>query len=336
MSGTRRYNAPELDSKVAQTWRTAVVKHSVKHVIEYGAVRAAAWLLQCIPYRLALAFGGGLAWMLFHVLSFRAHDAQERIRQVFGDRFSPDEVKRIAWRSWLNFVLTIVEMIRIPVSKPEWVRSIVDVGDSDKKVLAHLQTGQGAIIIVAHMGSWEMASLTSMACGVRMFSVAAAQKNKLVDEFICRMRSGMGFEVITRGASIIKGIIRRIREGKVLALLPDVRSRTPGITVRFLGSTANVAGGIGLIARLTGVPIFPCVITRLGWARHRYRVLDPIWPDKNLEKKEDWRRMTQAVFDVFDRAIREHPDQWFWFNKRWILDPLKPEESAISVSDNEL
>ncbi len=26
---------------------------------------------------------------------------------------------------------------------------------------------------------------------------------------------------------------------------------------------------------------------------------------------------------VFDRAVRERPDQYFWYNKRWVLQPLE-------------
>jgi len=36
--------------------------------------------------------------------------------------------------------------------------------------------------------------------------------------------------------------------------------------------------------------------------------------------------MTQAIFDIIEAAIRTDPSQWFWYNKRWILDPLIPEE----------
>jgi len=35
--------------------------------------------------------------------------------------------------------------------------------------------------------------------------------------------------------------------------------------------------------------------------------------------------MTLAVMKIIDDAIRSNPGQWFWFNKRWILDPL-PEK----------
>ena len=292
--------------------------------MEYLAVRAVAGLIQRLPYRVALGLGCGIAWLAFYVVRYRVTEAKKRIREVFGTRYSNCEVNRIAWRSWRDFCFTAVEMVRIPVSAPDWIRSVVDVGDSDRKILAHVQTGQGAIIAAPHMGSWEMATLTSLACGVRLFTVTGNQKNQLVEEYIHRMRMGTGFETLQRSSSVLKGIVRKIREGKVLALLPDVRSRTPGVPTRFLGKTANIAGGLGLIAKMAGVPVVPCLITRQGWTRHRYRLMDPVWPDANLEKKEDWRRITQAVFDVFDRAIREQPEQWFWFNKRWILDPLEP------------
>lgn len=300
------------------------MKHRPKHVLEYLAVRTVAGLIQCLPYRVALGLGWGIAWFIFYVLRFRVAAAKARIREVFGTRYSNREVNRIAWQSWRDFCFTAVEMVRIPVSSPAWIRSVVDVGDSDRKILAHLQTGQGAIIAAPHMGSWEMATLTSLACGVRLFTVTGNQKNQLVEEYIHRMRMGSGFETLQRSASVLKGIIRNIRAGKVLAMLTDVRSRTPGVATKFLGKTANIAGGLGLIAKMTGVPVFPCVITRQGWTRHHYRIMDPVWPDESLGKKEDWQRITQAVFDVFDRAIREQPEQWFWFNKRWVLDPLEP------------
>ncbi len=301
------------------------MKYRFKHRVEYAAARVVSALIQHLPYHAALVLAYGVAWIIFHVFRFRAHAARARIRAVFGAAMEQGEVDRIAWLAWRNFCFSVVEMIRIPMSSPEWVRTIVHVDDSVNKILAHLKTGKGAIIATAHMGSWEMAALTSLACGIKLFSIAAAQKNPLVDEFINRMRSGTGFETLLRSPSMLKGIVRQIREGKVLAILPDVRSRTPGLQIKFLGQTANIAGGMGLIARMTGVPIFPCVITRQGWMRHHYRVCDPIWPDPSLAKEEDWRRITQEVFDIIEHAIRAKPEQWFWFNKRWVLDPLVQE-----------
>ena len=80
--------------------------------------------------------------------------------------------------------------------------------------------------------------------GIRMFTVAANQKNPLTNKFILRLRAESGFEVLLRDRFVLKGMISRLRDGKFLAMLPDLRQRTEGVAVRFLGKTANVPGGM--------------------------------------------------------------------------------------------
>lgn len=295
---------------------------AIRYALEYAAVRVVAAVLQALPYRLALCAGWALAWLGFYGFRFRRRAAEARLLEIFGDRYTPRERRRIAWRSWRNFVFSGIELIRVPVSTPEWVRSIVDDGGTMIKLQQHLAGGQGAIVALLHMGSWELAALSCHAYGIPLFSLAAAQKNARVDAYLNRLRAQTGFETVLRDASALKQLLRRIRAGKVLAILPDVRAKTEALTVRFLGRPANVAGGLGFIAKQTGVPVFPCVITRVGWTRHRYRIGDPIRPDPALDKQADGRRITQQVFDVFDPCVRAEPEQWFWFNKRWLFDPL--------------
>jgi len=126
----------------------------------------------------------------------------------------------------------------------------------------------------------------------------------------------------------VKNVIRRLRTGKVLAILPDVRMAVKGVGVPFLGGVANVGQGTALFARHAGVPIFPCVVTRLGWCRHRIDVFDPVYANNNLDKTTDILRMTTAVMAIIEKAILLDPAQWFWFNKRWILDPLHVKRSS--------
>ena len=314
------------------------VRIKPRYVLEYWLLRALAGLINLLPYRLALALGWGVAWISFYGVGFRVPQALARIQAVFPGRFSQREVRRLAWLSWRNFVFCAVEMMRIPSAKPAWIRAVVDASAAAQPIREHLQaSGQGAIIATIHMGSWEMASLACLASGLPLFSLAASQKNPLVDAYLNRLRASSGFETVLRTPSVLKTILRKIRAGKVLAILPDVRSPTPGLAINFLGQKMNAAGGMGLIARQTRVPIFPCVITRVGWARHRYRSFAPIYPDQTLAKEADWLRMTQAAFDIFERCIREEPEQWFWFNKRWVLDPLvapakEPSSTAAAPS----
>ena len=52
---------------------------------------------------------------------------------------------------------------------------------------------------------------------------------------------------------------------------------------------------------------------------------DPIVPDPEADKKEDIERMFKELLALFESIIREQPEQYFWYNKRWVLDPLEPE-----------
>jgi lauroyl/myristoyl acyltransferase len=130
-------------------------------------------------------------------------------------------------------------------------------------------------------------------------------------------------EILLNDSKVLKGVIRRIREGRVLAILPDVRNRTEALKINFLNGEANLGAGVALFARQCNCPIYPAVIRRVGWARHEAVVFDPIHPDPSLGKSEDWQRMIQLMMDIFTEEIGKTPEQYFWYNKRWVLDPVK-------------
>jgi KDO2-lipid IV(A) lauroyltransferase len=308
------------------------MKHPLKHVIEYIFVRIMATLFRSLPYKAALFLGFCVARFAFLILRGRVNEAKRRIREVFGDRFLKSEIDRIAWISWRNFIFTMVEAIRLSVSSRDWVQAVVDSNQTHIKINNWSKTGKGGIIATGHTGSWEMAILACLAYDIPLFSLGARQKNKLVDDFINRSRAGTGFETVLRNASVLKTIMRKIKEGKVLAILSDVRGKTDALPIKFLGKTANVAEGMGFIAHQTNVPVFPTIITRIGWGLHSYRVYDPIFPDSKAGKRDDALRITQSFFDILSKHVENEPEQWFWFNKRWIFDPLKKDKAESQES----
>ena len=65
------------------------------------------------------------------------------------------------------------------------------------------------------------------------------------------------------------------------------------------------------------------ILKRKGIATHVVELKEIIWPNKELDKKEDIRRMTACVLKNVEETIMQDPGQWFWYNKRWILDPIE-------------
>lgn len=297
------------------------MKYRVKHVAEYAALRFLHGLLNILPERAAMRIGIGLAWLAHKLMRSRVRTAHERIREVLGAGLPDREVRRIAWISLRNTFLNGVEVIRMPRINRAWVESHIADLESIEPLRAHLQSGKGAILVVPHTGNWDLAGVAAQIMGLPVFFIVGHQKNPLTDAFMNRMRSAPGIETISRHDGPLRKAIRNLRSGKVLAFMTDVRSRTPGVKVRFLGKEANVVGGMGLFAKQADVPVFPALAVREGVYRHRWKVLDPIFPDPSLDKDEDARRMTQVVMDFYDRSVREQPEQYFWYNKRWVIEP---------------
>ena len=302
-----------------------------RYILEYAALRAVCGLLTLLPYRLALGLAWGLAWLAHWAARYRVATARSRLRAVLGPGLSEADARRMAWRAWRDFVFSLVDLIRVAATPVETLRGRVREPPAIAFLEERARTGQGGIIVSIHMGSWEMVPKLSATHGMRLFTIGGAQKNPLVSAYLARLREGTGFDTLLRGSSAVKGILARIKKGEFLAMLVDLRQKQPDLEVDFLGGRANVTSSAATFARHCGVPIVPFVMTRVGWTRHEYRLFDPIWPDMALDKEADIQRMTQAVFTLFDRCIRERPDQYFWFNKRWILDPLPkpaPESAA--------
>ncbi len=297
------------------------MKYRLKHVAEYAALRCAAGAIGVLPYRCALALAWGLALIGFYGMRFRRAEAERRIRAVFGDRFRPREVRRIAWESFRNLLFTAVDIIRSPALTLDRFRHMSDC-DFLECLKQHRDSGRGAVLAVPHMGSWELAGRAMQLLEMPVFSVAGKQRNPLFDQYLNRARERAGIPITMRGAGALREIIRRLERGGFLAVLPDVRMPEEGVRVRFLGGEANVGPGMAMFARHTGVPVYPILMRRIGWARHEGRMQAPVRPDPAVEKEADIRRMTQEVLDLVDRAIREDPGQWFWYNKRWVLDPV--------------
>jgi Kdo2-lipid IVA lauroyltransferase/acyltransferase len=299
-----------------------ILPYRPKHIVEFAAVWAFAGLMRCLPYRAALSVGWCVAWIAHRLVRYRVDMARARIRSVLGPDLSTNEVQRIAWLSWRNIVFTAIEMLRVSRITRTWLDRHSDAEEAVEIFSRHTATGKGAVIACPHMGNWELAAVNSHFHNIPVFSIAAAQKNPLVDRYWNDLRRAPGIETFARGSGLMKQVIRNLRAGRLLAILPDVRVRTEGLPIPFLGGTANLGAGMALFARQCEVPIFPVIVTRIGWARHRVTVHPLIYPDLALTKEQDFTRMTTAVMTIIEAAIRRQPEQWFWFNKRWVLDPL--------------
>ena len=295
------------------------MKYKLAHVAEYAAVRSVCGLLAAVPHRAALALAWGpvrLAWALNGKL--RAKTAR-RLRQALGPEKTEAELGRIGWLAFRNLAFTAVEGLRLPGTTRAWVERHMDLGEVDV-VHEELKKGRGFIVAVPHMGNWELAGIALQSQGVNLITLVRKQKNPLMDAWLNRVRTATGVEAIDTRSREIGAVARKLNaENKVLAILPDVRAKAGGVVVRYLGTETEVPAGVAHYAHEADVPVYTAEVVRTGWTKHGWRKTGRIAPDRSLPPDEDRRRILQYVMDRFDESVRAHPENYFWFNKRWVL-----------------
>ena len=297
------------------------MKHRPKYILEYALLLIVAGLIRILPLRAALALGWLIAAATHFIARINVDRTCTRLREVLGPEVDEKKLRHMAWISWRNLCFNAIDGFRFSKLTAEKIRQqpMGHLESSLKKVQS--ECDGGFILATPHMGNWEIAGIAGDLIGLPLFTIARKQKNPLVDAYINKMRRSFDLEVLYRDAKGWKGVIDRLKQGKVLAVLPDIGVRARGVTVDYLNGTATIAPGTAHFALLANCPVYPIVARRVGWCRHDAVLLDPIVPDPAADKKDEQHRIMQEVMSALSKEILKTPEQYFWYNKRWVLDP---------------
>ena len=288
---------------------------------EYFLLRFFCAVVNAIPYALAMKIARGLGWTAFSVFGFKRRRTLTRIRGVFPGK-SGKEAKAIAVRSLQNILQTAVEMMRAPKLDRTWMDRYVKDGQLYKdKLQAYVDEGRGVVIMVPHSGNWYMAAWSMAKYGLPLFAIAARQRNPKLNAWMNRQYGDI--EVLDR---VCRGTLAQIREklsaGRAFAILPDLRVWDKDVEADFLGGKANVSRSGAAFAVKCGCPIVVAIMTRQD-GRHVFNHIATLRPDPNAtDKKEEARRLTRETLKLLSDEIMKTPGDWYWFNKRWILEPV--------------
>ena len=298
-----------------------MAKSSLAINSEYFLLRFFCAVVNAIPYPLAMAVARGLGWTAFTVFGFKRKRTLARIRSVFPEK-SEKEAKAIAVRSLQNILQTAVEMMRAPKLSRRWMDRHVKDGQLYKdKLQAYVNEGKGVVIMVPHSGNWYMAAWSMAKYGLPLFAIAARQRNPKLNAWMNRQYGDI--EVLDRDCrDTLSQIREKLSAGRAFAILPDLRVRNKDVEADFFGGKANVSRSGATFAVKCGCPIVVAVMTRQG-GRHVFNHIATLRPDPNAaDKKEEARRLTRETLKLLSDEIMKNPGDWYWFNKRWILEPV--------------
>lgn len=249
-------------------------------------------------------------------------DKRHRRIVIRNIRFTYPELSRavsikFARRIFQNTGITILEICRIAFASHEDILKRVRI-KGEENLLAAADSPTGAIFISAHLGNWEMCSLFgAIFLGKGSVLVGRKFKSGLIEKLFRRLRTTCGNQLIDKKGALTT-MARTLRKGGLLAMLIDQETRkTEGVEVNFFGRKAFATPAAAMLAQRYNSLVVPIFCIREKDLNLTLVVQPPLHLEKTDDIKTSLQVNTQIMTDVIEKAVREYPEQWFWFHKRW-------------------
>ncbi len=224
------------------------------------------------------------------------------------------EHKRIARASLQNVATVFLEILTLRhLSDSEIERWLV----VENIELLHGLGENGALLLSAHVGNWELLALGAAHRAGVPFSIVVKQQRD--GRELDRARTSRGNELIPTGRGAREATARLRRRGVVAMLADQSATDDEHITTMFGIATYSYSAPSRLALRFR-----PRVV--LGFAVRqddgRYRVeLEQLQHDDLPDSAEGAEAFTRRYVQRLEEVVREHPEQWVWQHRKWKNTP---------------
>ena len=266
----------------------------------------AQWLSQRLPAPTAFAIADRLADVQWARSRIDRRAVQVNVAAVLGAPVS--ECSPLVRETFRNFGRYLVEFFTVHQGERPEVR--VEGRDYFAKA-QHRQ--RGVILLTAHLGNWELAAVVLRRMGFPVAAVALPHRDPRMDRLFNQQRHRCGVTVIPAGTAALQESLRCLKEGRLLGLLGDREFFGHGVAVSLWGRSVMLPRGPAIVSLRSRTPVVPTFLIREGRWRFRFCFEPPIWPESGSATEVAVQALTQRYGAVFERYIRQVPDQWLMF-----------------------
>ena len=191
--------------------------------------------------------------------------------------------------------------------------------------------GNGVVVASMHFGSWEVGLAGWNKMGHKMALLAEVLRPPQLFERVVGARRAQGVHIIPidtqamregdmhvarrLGANSMREVYKVLRSGGVVAMALDRDLIGNGEPLDFFGTPAPIPIGAVEIAIRSGAAVVPILLFR-----DNYRVHAVVYPEIHYSTDQprdaEVRKTAEVLLRIFERAIRNHPEQWH------VLDPI--------------
>ena len=278
----------------------------------YILLKIVSCVFQVFPRAFALFVGRTLGSFFYYFIPLRISIAMKNLEIAFPD-WNPDKRKSLLHSSYRHYGMVLVDFFRLPKVNRAKDKIIVQI---PQKSLKLLKQSPGGIIMSGHIGNWEYIGPSLGIHNIKCAGVALIQRNSTSNQFFNELRGSENVKIIpVDGGS--KMMIQTIRDGNYLGLISDQNAGRKGTEAQFFNSPVSVPKGAGAFHLKTNTPILLgfCILSKDFTYHLSFEELDVKRLSDN--SNEAILEINQRYSKLLEEAVREYPQQYFWFHRKW-------------------
>ncbi len=279
-----------------------------------GALRLAAWL----PLPLLAPLGAALGVLLYALHDPRRHVVATNIARCFP-ALAASAQRRLVRRHFRAFGQSVLELAVAWWAGPARLRRLVRLRGWHHYEAARAR--HNVILLAPHFLGLEIGGIR-LSLETPLAAVFHHPRNPVLRALMWRARTRFGLRLFDYNRPFT-ALVRAVKSGTPLYYLPDQDAgRRHAVFAPFFGIPAATYTALSRLARLTQAVVIPCATYRRSWGRGYEIVLQPPLAEfPSADPLADTTRMNAEI----ERAVRRHPEQYFWLHQRF---KTRPEGAA--------
>jgi Kdo2-lipid IVA lauroyltransferase/acyltransferase len=244
--------------------------------------------------------------------------AMHNLRHAFPEK-TEAELQEIARGMWGNMARLIAEYVfldQIFDYNPQSTNpGLIEVEGTE--IFERLQKEKRPrIFFTAHTGNFELLPICAATFGLEVTVLFRAPNNPYIAKRVLETRRTNMGHLVPSKAGAVWSLATVLSDGGNVGMLVDQHFHN-GVPADFFGRTALTSPLLPRLARQFDADIYPARCIRLPNGRFRLQLQERIDLPKTAKGKIDIDASAQLLNSIVEDWVREYPDQWMWFHKRW-------------------
>lgn len=299
---------------------SATMMRRARHAVALFWQRVMMWLVRHCPWLIS-TLTPPLVWGTWHTSPYLRGNLLANARAVLGPQSSLREQAMLGRQTLRNFFEFIIDLGRIQDRpREELVARVCEIEGSEQYREARA-LGRGAILVSAHLGSFEVGLAALREHEQRVHVVFQRDLERAGFERLRaahRRRLGIIEAPVDDGLPMWLALRDALNRNEVVLMHGDrVMPGQKGQRMPFMGHHAMLPTGSVRLALASGAPIIPIFAPRESDGRVRILLEKPIIADPQAALIDGVHPAMRELAATLERTIRRYPDQWLMVHRPW-------------------